>query len=162
LQRSIYKVFGNRKKEAVDLALQKLKSPVIKTIDGKIVSRHADFYVAKKILEVFPDKAAERLPGLYSRGDVTTRINVLNASGRIAGEGAIRKMLLKALDDRTFSDEDQEEVAGMPLRICDAAYNQIVLRYKIKNVLRTIGTVHAIEVRDYHIEVLKYKLKELL
>jgi hypothetical protein len=32
----------------------------------------------------------------------------------------------------------------------------------IKNVLRTIGTVHAIEIRDYHIEVLKYKLKDLL
>jgi hypothetical protein len=164
INKSVFKAFGHRKKEAVDLAFQKLRSPVIRTIGGKTVNRHADFLVAKKILEVFPDEAANRLPGLYSRGDITTKLNVLNASGRIAGEGAIRNMLLKALDDRTFSDseDDQEEVAGMPLRICDVAYNQLVLRYEIKNVLRTIGTVHAIEIRDYHIEVLKYKLKDLL
>jgi hypothetical protein len=164
LNKSVYKALGHRKKAAVDMALDKLRSPVIRRIGGETVSRHADFIVAKKILEVFPDKAANRLPGLYSRGDITTKINVLNVSGRIAGEGAIRNMLLKALDDGTFSDseEDQEEVAGMPLRICDIAYNQLILRYKIKNVLRTIGTVHAIEIRDYHIEVLKYKLKDLL
>ena len=42
-----------------------------------------------------------------------------------------------------------------PLRVCDVAYNLIVLHYGIQNVLRTIGTVHRIEVRDYHIDKLK-------
>ena len=161
MHKAVFKAFGQRKQAAVDMALDKLRSPVLNRVGNETVNRHADFVVAKKMLEVFHDQSAARLPELYSGGDITTRINVLNASGMIAGEGAIRDMLLKALDDRTFSDENdeseenQEDVAGMPLRICDVAYNQLVLRYKIKNVLRTIGTAHAIDIRDYHIDILK-------
>lgn len=44
------------------------------------------------------------------------------------------------------------------MRICDLAYNQLVLRYRLKNVLRTIGPVHRIETQDSHIEILKGKL----
>ena len=44
------------------------------------------------------------------------------------------------------------------MRICDVAYNQLVLRYRIKNVLRTIGPIYRPENRDYHISVLKGRL----
>ena len=47
------------------------------------------------------------------------------------------------------------ETVGEPLRICDVAYNQLVLRYNVKGVLRVIGTIHKIDVRNYHIEKLK-------
>ena len=57
--------------------------------------------------------------------------------------------------DKSVCEEKLPESVGDPLRVCDVAYNQIVLHFEIQNVLRTIGTVHRIEVRDYHIDKLK-------
>jgi hypothetical protein len=52
-------------------------------------------------------------------------------------------------------EETLPESLGDPLRLCDVAYNQIVLHFEIQNALRTIGTVHKIEIRDYHIDKVK-------
>lgn len=114
-----------------------------------------DLYVAKKILQVFPEEAVNDLQDLYRMGDPITRRNVLYAAGKMAGGQAVQNMLIEALDDKSFSEESDPEMIGEPLRICDAAYNQLVLRYRIRNVLRAIGNAHRIEVRDYHIDILK-------
>jgi hypothetical protein len=66
-----------------------------------------------------------------------------------------RSILKEALEDKSVCEETLPETLGDPLRVCDEAYNQIVLHFGIQNVLRTIGTVHKIEVRDYHIDKLK-------
>jgi hypothetical protein len=157
LNKSIFKTFEHRKAKGVALALGYLKLPVMEIKNGKLVDRTADFYVAKKILEVFPDKSVNKLLNLYKRGDAVTKGNVIRASGNIAGK-RIRNLLIKALDDKTFCEGENPEIDGIPLRISDVAYNQLILRYKVENVRRSIGNADTIEVRDYHIGILKSKL----
>ena len=158
LHKGIFTAFEFRKKEAIDFAINYLKLPVKEMIGGKSVSRGDDFHVAKKILHVFPDEAVDSLLELYSTGDAVAKGNVIRSSGKMAGGQAIRNLLIEALDDKTFCEERYPEILGEPLRICDVAYNQILLRYMIRNALRTIGTAHRIEIRDYHIDILKSRL----
>ena len=158
LHKAIFSTFKYRRKEAIDFGINYLKLPVREIIDGKLVSRGDDFYVAKKILHVFPDGAVDSLLDLYSTGDAVAKGNVIRVAGKMAGGQAIRSLLIEALDDKSFCEERYPEMLGEPLRICDVAYNQIVLRYMIRNVLRTIGTAHRIEIRDYHINILKSSL----
>jgi hypothetical protein len=160
LHKAIFKTFEHRKAKGIALALNYLKLPVMETKNGKLVDRTADFYVAKKTLEVFPDESVNKLLKLYNRGDAIVRGNVIRASGKISGK-AIKKLLVKALNDKTSCEDENPEMEGIPLRICDEAYNQLVLRYKVNDVLRTIGNGYTIEVRDYHIDILKEKLKNL-
>jgi len=158
LHKGIFKAFEFKKKEAIDLAINYLKLPVKEIIDGKSVSRVDDFHVAKKILHVFPDEAIDSLSEIYSTGNAVAKGNAIRVSGKMAGGQAIRSLLIEALDDKTFCEERYPEISGEPLRVCDIAYNQLVLRYMIRNVLRTIGTAHRIEIRDYHIDILKSRL----
>ncbi len=90
----------------------------------------------------------------YEDGDSITKCNVIRASGNVEG-APIKALLIGALNDKSSCEDRHAEMIGDSLRICDMAYNQFVLRYKTKNVLRTIGTVHRIEIRDYHISILK-------
>jgi hypothetical protein len=162
LHKAIFKTYGHRKTEGINLALNCLKLPVIEMQNGKLVAdRTADFYVAKKILEVFPSESVGALLMLYKKGDAVTKGNIIRASGNIAGGQRIRSLLIKALDDKTFCEKKNPEMEGERLRICDQAYNQLVLRYKVKNVLRTVGNAYTIEDRDYHINILKKRLEAL-
>lgn len=160
LHKAIYTAFKNRKSEAVNYAVLRLRLPITEIMDGKTLSRGRDFHLAKKILHVFPEDATDALIQLYGRGDNITKGNILRVCGNLAGGDAIRNLLVAALDDDTFSmdEEEPDEMSGEPLRICDIAYNQLVLRYKIKDVLRTIGPVHRLSARDYHINILKSRL----
>jgi len=160
LHKAIFKTFEYRKKEGIDHALRLIKSPPKEMVEGIFVNRADDFYIAKNILEVFPNESAGRLSRLYARGNAVVKGNVIRASGKINGK-AITELLVKALDNKHFCEEETPDMEGIPLRICDEAYNQLVLRYKVENVLRTIGNVYTIEVRDHHIDILKTKLKEL-
>jgi hypothetical protein len=80
---------------------------------------------------------------------------MIRVLGGMPGGKKIETVLMEALDDKMFCADDDPEESGLPMRICDVAYNQIVLRCKVKGVLRTIGTGHKLEVRNYHIEILK-------
>ena len=131
--------------------------PEKEIVNGRRVHRADDIYLAKKFVEVFPDESGPILLDLYGRGDATTKGNVVRVSGRMAGKIA-RNILVTALDDKTFSGPEDPEVDGPPMRVCDLAYNQLVLRYRIRNVLRTIGPIDRIENRDYHINNLKGRL----
>ena len=157
LNKAIYKTFSHRKEEGIALSLQKLSMPEKEFINGRKVHRARDIYLVRKIAEVFPDESAPILLDLYGSGDATTKGNVIRVSGRLAGETA-RNLLISALDEKTYSDTEDPEVDGPPMRICDLAYNQLVLRYRIRNVLRTIGPGDRIENRDYHINNLKGRL----
>ena len=154
LNKAIHKTFRGRKGEGLALSLRELSLPEKKIINGRRVHRVGDIYLAKKFVEVFPDESGPTLLDLYGKGDATTKGNVVRVSGRMAGKIA-RNILITALDDKTFSGQEDPEIDGPPMRVCDLAYNQLVLRYRIKNVLRTIGPIDRIENRDYHINNLK-------
>ena len=158
LEVAISSVFEANKSDAIALCLNKVKFIARAIVNDPTVSRALDLYVIKKILRAFSDDAAEQILGLYESADVILKGNIINVCGQMVGNQAISNMLIDALDDETAYDDKQPQTAGEPLRICDLAYNQLVLGYKIKNVLRTIGTGHSIEVRDYHINILKNQL----
>jgi HEAT repeat protein len=157
LSKAIHKSFSHRKNEGIEISLAKLSLPERAFSGGTVIHRANDLYIGKKIFEAFQEESIPRLLKLYERGDPTTRGNVVRVSGNLAGT-AVTDLLIKALADKTFCEQEDPEADGPPLRICDLAYNQLVLRYRIQNVLRTIGPPHRLENRDYHISVLRGRL----
>jgi hypothetical protein len=156
--KSIFIAYRHRRGEAIDLALYFITLPEREEINNSdLIDRTKEHYVSKNILKAFPHASIDKLVELYDNGDSVTRGNIVRAIGQMAGDQP-RKMLMDALYDKTIFDEEDSEMVGEPLRICDLAYNQLVLRYKIKDVLRTIGCSHRIETRDYHIDILKNRL----
>ena len=151
---AIAQAYSGSEYEAVELALARVKEPMEQTDESGI----REMKTAKSIIAQFPDVSVPRLAGLYPQYDVSVNVNLITAAGALAGEKEILEMLLKALDDETLTIDTTPDLAGQPLRICDIAYNQLVLNLQIKDVLRTIGTGMTTDVRDYHIDVLKGKL----
>ncbi len=156
LRYAISTTFGDIKTDAIEVALKSIKLPVAETINGKVVNRWGDLRVAKEIVQVFFDEAVDGLLELYSSGDAVAKKNIISVLGKMApASNRVKDVLVEALSDKTVYEESNPEASGVPLRICDLAYNQLVLSFEIKDVLRTIGTAHKIEVRDDHIELLK-------
>jgi len=161
MHKAIFTALKNRSSDAITYSMDRLKLPRYKIIKGEFVSQDHDFLVAKEILRVFHDEALESLIELYRKSDPVTKSNILAVLAKMTGGNAIRNLLIQALEDKTFCEEEDDEMMEDPLRICDVAYNQLVLRYMMKNVLRTIGPVYKIKVRDYHIDRLKESLPTL-
>jgi hypothetical protein len=157
-RQAVLGAFGHRKTEGIVLALNRVSLPVLDWGEGRARSRAADFVAAKSILEAFPEESVPALRALYGRSDALTRGNIVRASGGIPGGDSVRDLLVGALEDKSLCEEASPESVGEPLRVCDVAYNQLVLRYGVNEVLRTIGPVHRLEIRDYHIGILKTKL----
>jgi len=155
LHKAIFVAFGHRRSDAIALSIKIIRLPIFKVTDGITVSRTDDFYVAKSILHVFPDEAFSSLSELYGKTGPVAKGNMVRVFGQMVGGEKIRRLLLEALDDKMFCEEEYPEISGEPFRICDVAYNQLVLRYKVPNVLRTIGSSHSLEIRNYHIDLLK-------
>jgi hypothetical protein len=115
-----------------------------------------DFYIGKKTLQIFPSESVGSLINLYnSSTDPAVRGNIICVLGTMEGGQNIRNLLIAALDDQTYCEEKHLEMEGKPMRICDEAYNQLVLRYHIEGVLRCIGNAHSMDVRDDNIDTLK-------
>lgn len=158
LNKAVYEAFVSRSSEAVDAAISLLRLPRILEVDNRKIDRTPEMFVAKKILQIFPDESMRRIYDYYKASNVTARGNLIEALGQMSPLQA-REMLISALDDQSFiEEEDFEGGEGDAMRICDAAYNQLVVRYMISDVLRTLGRVHTLEQRDYHISLLKQKL----
>lgn len=154
--RAINVALADRKEESLDTALDLLKRPKVEIIDGRRTNRSDQILVAKKILQVFQEEGLNRISGIYSSSEPTAKANFIEALGGMSGSEP-NDMLVAALDDKSFCEADPE-TEGEPMRVCDAAYNQLVLKYKIPDVLRTIGPAYTIDQRDYFISVLKEKL----
>lgn len=161
LNKAVYYGFQHRKEAAVAFALNAMKQPTYQqSEDVAVISRGIDVYVSSKVFEMFPDETIDPLLQMYQNGDPITRANIVRASGAIVNHQSIHQLLLIALDDRGFYEEKERiESIGNPMRVCDHAYNQIVLKYKIKSMLRTISPAHKVEIRDYHLEKLKQILR---
>lgn len=155
MYKAAYKAFSFRKQEGLKFAVMYMRSPLAETVGTTVVSHLTEFTVAKRIFEIFPEDAAMMLVPLYDQSDEVTRANILQAAGKVAGGQEIRELFMRALNDKTAYEDENPDASGRPMRICDMAYNQLVLRYNIRNVLRTISPSHTLETRDYHIGILK-------
>jgi hypothetical protein len=150
--------FGARQPAAITLALQQLALPLIERIGEQRMSKIRGLIAARKILEAFPEQAVAPLLEAYEKAGLATKGNIIRASGALSSGEAIRKLLFGALGDRSLCDKEDWQSSGTPSRLCDVAYNQIVLRYEIKGVLRTISPSYSIDARDDQIRALKAKL----
>jgi len=156
MNRAICATFDYRKSEAVALAMGHVRLPIMRRVSGIRAKRAADFYVAKNVLQAYPDVALPGLIELYNKNGPMVKGNVVRVLGEMAGGWRVRDLLVQALDDRTYcARKGSRESPGIPLRVCDVAYNQLVLRYKIKDIPRSIGSIHGIRTRDLHIGQLK-------
>jgi hypothetical protein len=154
LNRAIFVALNFRVPEAIELALGVARSPQIRTS----AEGGRSLYISKRIIQVFPNEAVDELLDAYTCGGPKIKANIIYIVGQMAGGDAVRTLLIEALYDTTICEDVLPETIGDPLRICDVVYNQLVMRYKIKNVMRTIGSVHRIDVRDYHIQMLQEML----
>jgi hypothetical protein len=147
LDEAIYRAFKNRTEEVIEYMMKVVQS----TKSAQNNEGVDNLYLAKRIFQIFPDASLNRLIDLYMNTGPEIRANVIYIVGDMDGGKAIDALLIEALYDTSVCREATGESLGEPLRICDMAYNQLVIRYSMKNVLRTIGTGHSINVRDYHI-----------
>lgn len=151
---------GNKEEQAVNEAIERIRTFNRKRFDPAAARyRPRKFYSAKKVVNFFADVSADKLIKLCDDKDPFVRGNAVNAAGELSDIPPVKNRLIKALDDKSASEEQTPETFGWPLRVCDMAYNQLVLYENIENVLRAIGTGLAIEDRNYHIDILKQKLQ---
>jgi len=160
MHRAVLVAFENRRDEAVGYAMGRIRGRSAKGSRADL-QLGMDTFVAKNILVVFPDQAAEQLSPAYEGSDPYRRGSLILAAGMIAGP-AVRDLLIDALDDNRTCEPASDELGGDPLRICDVAYNQLVLRYDIPDVIRTIGVSSSAKTRDAHIEKLRGLLADQL
>ncbi len=146
--KAIYQAFRSRKAEILDLVQLYLMMPLREVGGGEAENREKEFLLSKRIFETFPEEAAPVLRALYNSGDDVTRGNTIRAAGQVAGGPEVKHLLIEALDDVSTYEEMAPDDMGEPMRVCDMAYNQLVLRYAIKSMHRTIGPGNSPEVRD--------------
>lgn len=146
--------FANKEYQAVEYSMNKLQS-VDEMSDYNAI---CELKAAKTILSQFPETSIPQILDAYPKTDIISKANLLNAAGKMVCDERIKDLLVKALDNKTETIDINLELVGHPLRICDIAYNQLVLNLQITDVLRTIGTAMSDDIRDYHINVLKSRL----
>ena len=155
LRKAVHEAFKDRPQQAVRYALGRVASRA-PSKEAAVWNRGAaDEVVGRNILEIFPEVTAEMLPEAFYDGTAFARGNLIRVAGMIAGGETVRALLIDALNDVDFCEPELPEMAGLPMRVCDVAYNQLVLRYQIPDVLRTIGISHGISARDHHIDQLR-------
>lgn len=157
--KAIFKAYRKRVPEILDFVQLYLMLPLREVVSSGDETWARSFLLSKRIFETFPEQAAPLLRALYNSGDEVTRGNAIWAAGKVAGGEQTKRLLIEALDDNAYFETPAPETMGEPLRVCDMAYNQLVLRYSIKNVYRTIGPGNTIDVRDQLIDMLKGKMK---
>ena len=154
LDQAVGEVFGHRKIQVVNHVMDNIKLPLFERSGDEEIRRYDEFLVSKAVLQTFSAEALGPLLNLYHDGDPTAKGNAIRVFGGM-GDRRIDALLVDALGDISFREQEDPEAVGEPLRVCDEAYNQIVLYFKIRDVPRTIGNATSIEDRDDYIEALK-------
>jgi PKD repeat protein len=152
---AIFTALGDRSEDAVAFALEKLKSSGRDGIGEDAGYKIPEWRLAMEVLRVFSQDALGRLFDLYHTGSPADRRDVIHVLSGIPGEGMIKDLLVRALYDQSACQEGDEDIEGIPLRVCDEAYNELVSRYDVRNTLRVIGTAHRLADRDYHVGELR-------
>ena len=156
--KAAYRCFKNRKQVALRLAIDKLKKAQY-TLEGENIVYNDDLYAAKIVSKVFSTDAEVLISNEYKKSTAQTKANMLMVLGQMSGNRA-RAILIEALNDQSAYEEDYPGMEGIPLRICDMAYNQLRLRYadELVDMPRTIGNPDRIEKRDFYIDDMKRRL----
>ena len=63
MYKAIYRSFHGRKTEALAFARNCLGSPLVESVDGRVVTRGREFNVARRIFETFPEEAVRPASG---------------------------------------------------------------------------------------------------
>jgi hypothetical protein len=150
--------FDQRRDEALALALWQMSTPLIEKNDEGRQSRIRALVAARRIIETFPDTGVPRMLELYARSNALVRGNVIRCLGGLGARPEIRDLLVQALDDQTVCEEPGWNSGGDLMRLCDHAYNQLVLCDQVPGVLHTVSPVLTLDQRQYHIGELKKKL----
>jgi hypothetical protein len=150
--------FNERRTEAIENALAQLSLPLIERGDEARQSRIRSVIAARRIFEAFPEESVGPLLRLYDDSDAPTRGSIIRVAGKIPADGAIRPLLMGALGDERPSEGDNWNSGGAAMRVCDDAYNELVLRYQVQGVLHTVSHALPLEERRYHVARLKEKL----
>ncbi len=148
-------VFATRSQKVIALAINVLKEPKVFIVDEQLVGRNENFQTAKRICQTFSQECLPYLEDLYQSKNPVVKGNAVMVAGGMPDYDSIRDLLYTALNDNSEYEVRHIEMVGEPLRICDVAYNQIVLHDELRDFLRTIGNGHNLETRDYHIAKLK-------
>ena len=156
--KAAYRCFKNRKQVTLRLVMDKLKNAPY-TLEGENIVYNDDLYVAKIVSKVFSADAEVLISNEYKKSTAQTKANMLMVLGQMSGNRA-RAILTEALNDQSAYEEDYAGMEGIPLRICDMAYNQLRLRYadELVDLPRTIGNPDRIEKRDFYVADMKGRL----
>ena len=158
LEKAVQAAFSGRQPEAISFAMNALRVPRIQVVDGKRINRFADLRVAKNIFLQFQDEAIIVLVKEFHKGAPVLRCNIIQMLGAMGQQKKAREILVSALNDTAMCEDELAEGEGISMRVCDEAYNQLILRKHTKGTLRSIGPVHKVEDRNYHIGILKNNL----
>jgi|GEM_PF-382130 len=156
----IPRAFEGKKDEAISRAIESLRYPEGFSANGNTSLEGGGILLARGLFEAFSGEAVDPVLRAYEGGTITLRGNLLLSAGRLLHDDRrVKELLLSALLDHRFAEEAEDEAEeGTPMRLCDLAYNQIVLHLEIPGVLRTLGPIHSLETRDDHIGILKGEL----
>jgi hypothetical protein len=158
MEAAVLELYSLESAEAVETALASLGRPFARMEDGIVRVRSGEVYVAKKVLEAFPEVSTGRLVEAYAAADPEVRGNLLRAIGRLADQKPIHDLLLTALDDTTPAEPEEIQELGLPMRLCDLAYNQLMLEHRFRGIPRTLGSSHSLTARDLSIQEMKLLL----
>ena len=98
---------------------------------------------------------------LYANSGPLIRGNIIRCLRELGSQPNVRDLLIQALDDQTVCEEAGWNSGGDLMRLCDHAYNQLVICYEVPGVLHTVSPVLTIDLRQHHIAELKKKLPDL-
>ena len=104
ISKTIHKSFQHRKNEGIALSLQNLSLPERENVNGREVYRTKDFYIGKKIFEVFPEESIPqtseivRNGGCHDAGERHSRFRKPGGAGNygLAGQCVGRQDVLRS------------------------------------------------------------------
>jgi hypothetical protein len=158
MEAAVLELYGNDSVEAIEVALNSLREPYARIQNGEARIRNDEVYVAKKVLETFPEISRIRFVEMYTAADPIVKGNLLRAGGSLAGDNRIHELLVAALKDTTPAEPEEIQELGLPMRLCDLAYNQLMLEHRFKGIPRTLGSSHSLTARDLSIQEMKLLL----
>ena len=160
MKKLVNQAFKNRQESVIEHAIAILDEPM-NIGEGEWLVSNYQFRVAEEVLISLNKKALRRMLEKYEISDSLTKGNIIHVVSKFDNnDRRIRDLLSNALEDNSFCEEEDDTIGGTPLRVCDVAYNELVLRYDIQEVPRTIGSIHRVTVRDEQIKNLKKILKK--
>ncbi len=152
--------FEGRLEEAFSLAVEKLRRPAWPAAEGDDGFDAGALLFARTLFEAFPAEAVDAVLRAFENGTGVLRGNLILAAGSlIRFDGRIETLFLAALgNEEPATDPEAGDLEVEPFRLCDLAYNELVLHLQVPGVLRTLGPVHSLKTRDHHIGILKEAL----